>query len=180
MCPIIDAFSSSATHSFLTSDKNRRIKLTVNHLENAVLALDVREHVAHLYVLSFRGIVGLALLGFVDAALWVNVVAPGIVGVDRASGAVVRSTSKGVLVEALLGGHAVGVVEVGGVADEELAVTLRMCVVANVWVGSSWRACYANFSLKITFVYTRVLFGVHLRSCMDLFELFNFLPTFCT
>ena len=173
MCPIIDAFSSSATHSFLTSDKNRRIKLTVNHLENAVLALDVREHVAHLYVLSFRGIVGLALLGFVDAALWVNVVAPGIVWVDRASGAVVRSTSKGVLVEALLGGHAVGVVEVGGVADEELAVTLRMCVVVDVWVGSSWRA----FMLRKLFfknhicLHTRPLRGA-LRSCME--RLFNF------
>ena len=138
-----------------------------------MLALDVREHVAHLYVLSFRGIVGLALLGFVDAALWVNVVAPGIVGVDRASGAVVRSTSKGVLVEALLGGHAVGVVEVGGVADEELAVTLRMCVVANVWVGSSWRACYANFSLKITFVYTRVLFGVRCVRAWNVFSTFD-------
>ena len=119
----------------LTCDKNRRTKLTVNHLENAVLALDIGEHVAHLNVLSIRGVVGLALLGFVDATHWVNVVAPGIVGVDRASEAVVRSTCKGVLVEALLGGHAFGVVEVGGVADEELAVTLCMHVVADVWVG---------------------------------------------
>ena len=38
-------------------------------------------------------------------------------------------------VQAFLGGHAFGVVEVGGVADEELAVTLRMHVVADVWVG---------------------------------------------
>ena len=100
-----------------------------------MLALDIGEHVAHLNVLSIRGVVGLALLGFVDATHWVNVVAPGIVGVDRASEAVVRSTCKGVLVEALLGGHAFGVVEVGGVADEELAVTLCMHVVADVWVG---------------------------------------------
>ena len=101
-------------------------QLTVNHLENAVLALDVGEHVAHPDVLSFRRIVGLALLNFVGATLRVNVVAPGVVGVDRASGAVVRSTGKGVLVEAFLGGHSFGVVEVGGVADEELAVTLHM------------------------------------------------------
>ena len=101
-------------------------QLTVDHLENTVLALDVGEHVAHPDVLSFRGVVGLALLNFVGATLWVNVVAPGVVGVDRASRAVVRSTGKGVLVEAFLGGHAFGVVEVGGVADEELAVTLRV------------------------------------------------------
>ena len=97
-----------------------------------MLALDVGEHVAHPDVLTFRRIVDLALLNFVGATLWVNVVAPGVVGVDRASGAVVRSTGKGVLVEALLGGHPFGVVKVGGVADEKLAVTL--CV----WVADGW------------------------------------------
>ena len=69
----------------LTCDKNRRTKLTVNHLENAVLALDIGEHLAHLNLLSIRVVVGLDLLGFVDATHWVNAVAPGIVRVDRAS-----------------------------------------------------------------------------------------------
>ena len=91
-----------------------------------MLALDVREHVAHPDVLSLRRVVGLALLNFIGATLRVNVVTAGVVGVDRASGAVVRCTGKGVLVEALLSGHTFGVVEVGGVADEELAVTLRI------------------------------------------------------
>ena len=97
-----------------------------------MLALDVGEHVAHPDVLPFRRIVGLALLNFVGATLRVNVVAPGVVGVNWASGAVVRSTGKGVLVKALLGSHSFGVVKVGGVADEELAVTLRM------WVADGW------------------------------------------
>ena len=100
-----------------------------------MLALDIGEHLAHLNLLSIRVVVGLDLLGFVDATHWVNAVAPGIVRVDRASKAVVRCTSKGMFVQAFLGGHAFGVVEVGGVADEELAVTLCMHVVADVWVG---------------------------------------------
>ena len=96
------------------------------HLQDAVFALDVRELVAHLDVVRRgRHVVAHGLLHLVLAAARVRVVAAGVFGVYRAGVVGVVGAGEWVLVEALLGHHAVRVVEVVDVAQEELEVTLR-------------------------------------------------------
>ncbi len=103
--------------------------LTVVQLQDAVVALDVRKPVAHLDAVGVgRDVVAHVLLHLVLAARRVRVVAPRVVGVDHAGVVGVVFPGEGVLVEALLRHHAVGVVEVVHVAQEELEVALR-------WVG---------------------------------------------
>lgn len=95
--------------------------LTVDHLQDAVIALEIfREVVAHLDVVPFHRV--LVLLGLACAALGIDVVAAGVVWVDWARAAVVGGSGERVLVEALLGREAVGVGHLVGVADEKLAV----------------------------------------------------------
>lgn len=59
-----------------------------------------------------------------------TVVAAGVSGVDRAVVVVSGGASQGVLVEALLGGNAIGVFHLVSIANEELEVALF-----SVWGG---------------------------------------------
>jgi len=87
------------------------------HLQDAVVTLNVRESVAHFDVVGVGPDVDAeVLLHLVLSARWVRVVAPRAGGVNHA-GVVV-------LVEAFLRHHAIGVIEVLDVAEEELKVAL--------------------------------------------------------
>lgn len=102
-------------------------------------ALDVRENVAHLDAVRVVRVAARhvnlveVLFGLVQAARRVHVVPPGVIGVDRAGIAIIRRASQGVHVEALLGHHAIGVVEIGRIADRKLKVPLCCCACA--WRG---------------------------------------------
>lgn len=101
------------------------MRLTVDHLHDAVIALDIRQQVTHPNVVPLRSLRRKILECLARPALRVDVIAPGEVGVDRAGVTVVGSSRQRVFVEALLGDHAVRVFHVGSVADEELDVPLR-------------------------------------------------------
>ena len=89
-----------------------------------MLALDVGEDVAHLDGVSGRRVPLLVVPRLLSPTHRVDVVAAGVLGVDRAGGTVIIGAVEGVLVEALLGGGTVGVTHFVGIADEELAMTL--------------------------------------------------------
>lgn len=69
----------------------------------------------------------IVLVGFLLPARGVCVVTPGVIGVDGTVDSVVVSAREGVLVETLLGGCALGVVEVLVVTNEELQMPLGWC-----------------------------------------------------
>ncbi len=101
--------------------------LTVPHLEDAALALEVRgQLVLHVHLGAAPAPPVEGLLDLLLTAGGVHVVPARVVGVDGAVGIVALRTREGVLVEALLGGHAIGVGQVGSIADEELQVALGL------------------------------------------------------
>lgn len=101
--------------------------LTPVHLQDAVLALDVGQGVAHLDAVGVTGdVFADVLVDLVRAALWVDVVAAFVALVDQARISGVGSAVKGVTVEAFLIGHTVRVVHVADVAKEELEVPLSV------------------------------------------------------
>lgn len=69
----------------------------------------------------------LICLPCLTAALGVYVVPAGVVGVDGTVERIIVGAVERVLVKASLGHHSVRVVQVGGVAEEELDVTLLEC-----------------------------------------------------
>lgn len=116
-----DCFAGTAR----TAANERAKALTVPHLEDTVVAHEtLRQLVVHGHHVAAAGAPVVLLVGLVLAAGGVRVVAAGEVRVDGAVDPVPLRPSQGVLVEALLSSHAVGIVEVAGVADEKLEVPL--------------------------------------------------------
>lgn len=73
---------------------------------------------------AFRCTLGHVLVGLFLAALRIDVVAAGEIGVNGAVHVIARAPREGVHVEAALGWHTVRVREVLGVTEEEFQVAL--------------------------------------------------------
>lgn len=110
--------------------------LTVAHLQDAALALDVWQlvpHVRHLAIIqnALQHRPGLVRLAGLAAARGINVVTPGKARVNRAVERIIASAIERVFVEACLRHHSIRVVHIGRVAKEELYVTLLLGVHGN-------------------------------------------------
>ena len=104
-------------------------KLTVVHLKDAVLALDVWELVSHLEEIVLARVVHLLrfLLQIFElelSARWVHIVSAPVVGVDRAGVTVVLRAVQLVRVETFLGYDALGIFQVSNIAKPHLDVAL--------------------------------------------------------
>jgi len=119
--------------------RENRDKLTVDHLKDTPIAdetlgelVPARDDVA--LVCAFRH----GLVRLIRSTRRVDIVPPGVVGIDGAGAAVIVRAVERVHIEAALGDRpALGVREVVGVADEVLEVAL--CVVGYFGEGGSFR-----------------------------------------